>query len=121
MERQTFGRAEKVVAVLVVVEKGHVNQRVTQLLGLHADELQRFVELRIAGLVHRLCALPSRVLGVRLRRNDVELAVRVRQSGRIHGGQIPRTHHGAVEAVEGLTIANGNLQPAEQGIATVLL
>jgi len=109
------------VAVLVVVEEGNVEQRVAQLLGLHADELQRLVELRIAGLVHRLGALPSRVLGVRLRRDDVELAVRIRQSGGIHGRQIPRPHHGAVEAVEGLPVADGDLQPTEQRIPAVQL
>lgn len=116
-----FGRAEKVVAVLVVVEEGHVQQRVAQLFWLHADELQRLVELGIAGLVHRLGALPPRVLGVRLRRDDVELAVRIRQSGGVHGRQIPGPHHGAVEAMEGLAIADGNLQPAEQRIPAVLL
>lgn len=100
------------MSILVVIEERHVEQRVAQLLGLNAHELEGLIEVGIAGLVDRFGALPARIFRMALGRYDVQLAVGIGEAAGIHRWQVSGPHHRAVQAVEALPIADRQLQPA---------
>lgn len=98
--------AQKIAAIPVIVQHHHIHQTLRQLVRLDAHKAHRLIELRIDGLVHGARSKPFRLLHGAVFGDNVHLAEGVRQTGRVHGGQIAGAHNGTVERVIGFAVAD---------------